>query len=180
MSEPTDADELVARAIESVLDAVPTQDDDAPAGIDKYQPWADKAAPANRGKRPLQDLLDEIAERVASEPDAVAASLPGAPPGISYFDRFTPAQPTPGTTRDKGHRRRRSGRGRGGDVATAALGATGGAGAPGRAGAPRDGGTSGESSGAGTGEARGRRRRRSRRRGGHGGAGTGGGGAGAG
>ena len=63
-----DADRLVARAIESVLDQVPgaldtTVPDVASA---KLQPWAETAAPVGRNKRPLEELLEELAERLES------------------------------------------------------------------------------------------------------------------
>jgi hypothetical protein len=85
-----DADRLVARAIESVLDQVPgALDTDAPEGAAaKLQPWAETAAPAGHNKRPLEDLLLELAASVAADPGA-RASLPGARhPRLAFFDRF--------------------------------------------------------------------------------------------
>ena len=64
----TDADALIARAIESVLDAVPQLPGGAvsePETSPKVQPWAETAAPAGRNKRPLEALL--------LEPDAQGA-----------------------------------------------------------------------------------------------------------
>ena len=56
-----DADRLVARAIESVLEQVPGSIDSAipEAGSSKLQPWAETAGPLGRNKRPLEELLVE-------------------------------------------------------------------------------------------------------------------------
>src|SRR5207253_4349969 len=70
-----DPERLIARAIESVLDAVPRLpggDVAAPETSPKAQPWAETAAPAGRDKRPLEALLEEYAARVASAPNARA------------------------------------------------------------------------------------------------------------
>lgn len=109
------ADALVARAIESVLEAVPTvPDDEATTDLTKYQPWADTAAPTGKNKRPLEALLDELRERVEAEPDAVAAHPGGRRPAVAYFDRFgSPRREGDGSTPGGGKRRRR-GRGGGG------------------------------------------------------------------
>ncbi|MBJ7593510.1 MAG: hypothetical protein JF886_01395, partial [Candidatus Dormibacteraeota bacterium] len=65
MAEDTDG--LVARAIESVLDQVPGSIDTSipEGGATKLQPWAETAAPVSRNKRPLEELLVELEERVA-------------------------------------------------------------------------------------------------------------------
>lgn len=116
-----DADRLVARAIESVLDQVPgTIDTSIPeGGAAKLQPWAETAAPAGRNKRPLEELLAELAERVAAEPEA-RASLPGTRhPALAFFDRFgrggrgqqDAGDTAAGETSGKRRRRRRGGGG---------------------------------------------------------------------
>jgi hypothetical protein len=120
-----DADRLVARAIESVLDQVPgaldtTVPDVASA---KLQPWAETAAPVGRNKRPLEELLAELEERVAADPDA-RATLPHARHhSLSFFDRFGRTAAQPGGAEPGGrHRRRRRGGG-GADPAKLAEGA---------------------------------------------------------
>ncbi|HET9050321.1 MAG TPA: hypothetical protein VFO60_01380 [Candidatus Dormibacteraeota bacterium] len=116
-----DADSLVARAIESMLEAVPTAAPEPGAtDLTKYQPWADTAAPSGRNKRPLDALLDELRERVVTEPNAVAAHPQGRRPGIAYFDRFG-SQRKDGAP-DTGKRRRR---GRGGAQGGTAAPGTG-------------------------------------------------------
>ena len=113
-----DADRMVARAIESVLDQVPgTVDTNLPeGGSAKLQPWAETAAPVGRNKRPLEDLLAELAERVAAAPTA-RANLPGTRhPALAFFDRFGrggrgqqdgPGDALPGEGTGKRRRRRR-------------------------------------------------------------------------
>jgi hypothetical protein len=123
MTDPTEsADSLVAKAIESVLEAVPAGDaEEPPEGIAKYQPWADTAAAPGRNKRPLQSLLDELAERVAAEPEARAAMPSAKPPAVAFFDRFgsrrgaAEGEPAPGGGRGRrGRTGRRRGSGAGG------------------------------------------------------------------
>jgi hypothetical protein len=102
------ADALVARAIESVLDAVPAiPGDEVAADLAKYQPWADTAAPTGRNKRPLEALLDELRERVEAEPDALAAQPSGRRPAVAYFDRFGGARREGAAGQPAGKRRRR-------------------------------------------------------------------------
>lgn len=119
-----DADRLVARAIESVLDQVPgaldtTVPDVASA---KLQPWAETAAPVGRNKRPLEELLGELEERVAADPDARATLPHTRHHSLSFFDRFGRTAAQPGGAEPGGrHRRRR--RGGGGDPAKLAEGA---------------------------------------------------------
>jgi hypothetical protein len=116
-----DADRLVARAIESVLDQVPGSiDSNVPEGAAaKLQPWAETAAPVGRNKRPLEDLLAELAERVASSPDARATLPSTRHPALAFFDRFgrggrgQPAGPGEAATPDGGGKRRRRRRGGG-------------------------------------------------------------------
>src|SRR5579864_2471312 len=70
-----DADRLIARALESVLQAVPELpggDVTPPEQSPTAQPWAETAAPPGRNKRPLEALLAEYAERVAKAPAARA------------------------------------------------------------------------------------------------------------
>ena len=188
------ADSLVAKAIESVLEAVPAADaEEPPEGIAKYQPWADTAAAPGRNKRPLQSLLDELSERVAAEPEARAAVPSAKPPALAFFDRFgsrrsgAESEPAPGGGRS---RRGRGGRRRGGG--TANEGATqqpsrqgeskprqprgGGRGSrgPARGGGPAPGQVQGAQPPAATGEAAAAGRKRRRRRGGRGRSGGGG------
>jgi hypothetical protein len=121
------ADRLVARAIESVLDQVPgAVDTSVPDGTSaKLQPWAETAAPAGRNKRPLEELLVELAERVAADPNARAAVPRTRHPALAFFDRFgrggaarsTPDGVAEGGGRGTGRRRRRRrGGGAGRDV----------------------------------------------------------------
>ena len=88
MAEDTDG--LVARAIESVLDQVPGSIDTSvpEGGTAKLQPWAETAAPVGRNKRPLEELLGELAERVAADPQARATLPRTRHPALAFFDRF--------------------------------------------------------------------------------------------
>jgi hypothetical protein len=120
-----DADRLVARAIESVLDQVPGALDTAVPDVAsaKLQPWAETAAPVGRNKRPLEELLGELEERVAADPDARATLPHTRHQSLSFFDRFGRAAAQPGGAEPGGrHRRRRRGGG-GGDPAKLAEGA---------------------------------------------------------
>jgi hypothetical protein len=114
------ADEFVARAIESVLEAMPSSGEEPlPEALARYQPWADTATPVGKNKRPLQALLDELTARVEAEPDARAAAPAGRPPMLTFFDRF-------GSPRREGEgratrARRRRGRGRQGGATDAAA-----------------------------------------------------------
>lgn len=114
------ADRLVARAIESVLDQVPGSiDSSIPEGAAaKLQPWAETAAPVGRNKRPLEELLAELAERVSASPDARAALPSTRHPALAFFDRFgrggrgqpsTAGDVAPGEGGGKRRRRRRGG-----------------------------------------------------------------------
>lgn len=119
MSEDA-ADRLVARAIESVLEQVPgTIDTSVPdGGAAKLQPWAETAAPVGRNKRPLEELLADLAARVAADPEARAALPRTRHPALAFFDRFGRGgrgQPAPdGEARGDGGRRQRRRRGGGG------------------------------------------------------------------
>jgi hypothetical protein len=84
------AEELIERAIDSVLDQVPEAPDDEPEGAAKLQPWAETAAPPSKNKRPLAELLEQYAARVQADPDAVAGRPRGQHPAIAFFARFTP------------------------------------------------------------------------------------------
>ena len=116
----TDADALIARAIESVLDAVPQLPGGAvsePETSPKVQPWAETAAPAGRNKRPLEALLEEYEARVTAAPDARAGHPNEPHPAQAYLERLT--APTGrgarrGKRRWRGGRRRRGGGRRGG------------------------------------------------------------------
>src|ERR1700716_1481920 len=113
------ADALVARAIESVLHAMPTGPvDETPADLAKYQPWADTGAPTGKNKRPLDALLAELRDRVEAEPDALAAQPGGRRPGLAYFDRFGGPR-RDGASAPGGKRRS------GGGTESAAIGAPG-------------------------------------------------------
>jgi hypothetical protein len=153
------ADRLVARAIESVLDQVPGSVDTTlpEPGSAKLQPWAETAAPVGRNKRPLEELLAELEQRVAADPGARATLPRTRHPALAFFDRFgrQAGQPATGSPAgDGGSRRRRSrrGGGQGGQPAETVAAA---------AGAPAD-------------RPRGGRRRSRRGRGGGGGGGGGG------
>jgi hypothetical protein len=152
------ADRLVARAIESVLDQVPgSVDTTVPEpGSAKLQPWAETAAPVGRNKRPLDELLAELEQRVAADPGARATLPRTRHPALAFFDRFgrQAGQPATGSPAGDGasrRRRRRRGGGQGGQPADTVAAA---------AGAPAD-------------RPQGGRRRSRRGRGGGGGAGAG-------
>jgi hypothetical protein len=127
------ADRLVARAIESVLDQVPGGVDTTvpEPGSAKLQPWAETAAPVGRNKRPLDELLAELEQRVAADPQARATLPRTRHPALAFFDRFgrQPGQPATGSSAGDGgsrRRRRRRGGGQGGqptDAVAAAAGA---------------------------------------------------------
>ncbi len=85
-----DAEDFVERAIESVLEQVPDVADEEPEGSAKLQPWAETAAPPSKNKRPLSELLEQYAARVAAAPDAVAGRPRGQHPIAAFFARFTP------------------------------------------------------------------------------------------
>lgn len=85
-----DAEEFVERAIESVLEQVPDVADEEPEGSAKLQPWAETVAPPSKNKRPLEELLEQYAARVAAAPDAVAGRPRGQHPVAAFFARFTP------------------------------------------------------------------------------------------
>ena len=118
-----DADRLIARAIESVLEAVP----ELPGGdvvaaetSPKAQPWAETAAPAGRNKRPLEELLAEYEARVAAAPGARAGQPKEPHPAAADLERLKPGEGEgPGKRsgrgrRWRGGRRRRGGGRRGG------------------------------------------------------------------
>ena len=111
-----DPDRLVARAIESVLDQVPgSVDTSVPeGGAAKLQPWAETAAPVGRNKRPLEELLVELEERVAADPQARATLPRTRHPALAFFDRFGRTAGQPGGAAETGSRRRRRRRGGGG------------------------------------------------------------------
>ena len=128
------ADRLVARAIESVLDQVPgALDTSVPdAASAKLQPWAETAAPVGRNKRPLAELLVELEQRVAADPQARATLPRTRHPALAFFDRFgrTSAQPAGGAPAGEGggrRRRRRRGGGQTGPAVEAAPATAGGA-----------------------------------------------------
>jgi hypothetical protein len=83
-------EELIERAIDSVLEQVPETHDEEPEGAAKLQPWAETAAPPSKNKRPLAELLEQYAARVQADPDAVAGRPRGQHPAVAFFARFTP------------------------------------------------------------------------------------------
>ncbi|MFI5284830.1 MAG: hypothetical protein ACHQ4F_00775 [Candidatus Dormibacteria bacterium] len=123
LRDPLEADRLIARAIESVLDAVPEipgGDMLAAEASPKSQPWAETAAPPASDKRPLEALLAEYEARVASAPGARAGRPKEPSPGEAYLEKLSPAPRSTGKRpkrRWQGGRKRRGrgGRGGGGD-----------------------------------------------------------------
>src|SRR5580704_18641146 len=94
MHDPLDADRLIARAIESVLDAVPEipgGDMIGPDASPKSQPWAETAAPPASDKRPLETVVAEYEARVAAAPGARAAHPNEPHPGEAYLEKLSPA-----------------------------------------------------------------------------------------
>ena len=122
-----DADRLIARAIESVLGAVP----ELPGGeltppetSPKVQPWAETAAPPGGNKRSLEELVAEYAARVEAAPGAVAGRPKEVHPAAAYLERLAAGGGAQGTGRRgggkrrwRGGRRRRGGRKGGGSAA---------------------------------------------------------------
>src|SRR5437773_2308063 len=89
---PDDPDRLIARALESVLEAVPEPPGGDLTAVDagpKAQPWAETAAPPGRNKRPLEEVVAELSARVAAAPDARAAHPAETHPGAAYLDGLT-------------------------------------------------------------------------------------------
>lgn len=103
-------DNVVTRALRSVLAQVPTMPDTAipETGTLRQQPWADVAAPAGTDKRSLEDLVTEYEQRIAQSPDAKIAANPGPAPSQAYFNHFTNA-PQEGRKRRRRSRSRRPG-----------------------------------------------------------------------
>jgi uncharacterized membrane protein YgcG len=129
LRDPIDADRLIARAIESVLDAVPEipgGDMVGPDASPKSQPWAETAAPPASDKRPLETVVAEYEARVAAAPGARAAHPNEPHPGEAYLEKLSPASRAAGKRpkrRWQGGRKRRGGRGgRGGGGGAAAGG----------------------------------------------------------
>ena len=115
LRDPLDPDRLIARAIESVLDAVP----ELPGGdllaaeaSPKSQPWAETAAPPASDKRPLETVLAEYEARVAARREPA----PGIPTSRTRARRTREALagvPYCGETAEAalaGRRKRRGGR----------------------------------------------------------------------
>jgi hypothetical protein len=119
-----EAEQLIQRALDSVLQTVP----EIPGGdvipvesAPNVQPWAETAAPQGRNKRSLDELLEELRARVASAPSAIAGRPSEKHPGQAYLDSLAPAAAQPakrsGQRRWRGRTRRGGGggrRGRGG------------------------------------------------------------------
>ncbi len=115
-----EADRLIQRAIESVLDTVPEipGGDLVPTEVSpKAQPWAETAAPLASDKRPLEAVLAELEARVAAAPGARAGKPSEPHPGDAYLEKLSPA-PRGGGKRPRrrwqGGRKRRGRGGRGG------------------------------------------------------------------
>jgi hypothetical protein len=85
-------DEVVERAIASVLEQVPASADDdvLTEGSGKLQPWAETAAPSGRNKRPLEELIAEFAARVAADPGARAKQPHTKHPALAFLEKFRP------------------------------------------------------------------------------------------
>jgi hypothetical protein len=117
LRDPIEADRLIARAIESVLDAVPELPGGDPLAAEaspKSQPWAETAAPPASDKRPLEAVLAEYEARVAAAPGARAGHPNEPHPGEAYLEKLSPAARTTGKRpkrRWQGGRKRRGGRG---------------------------------------------------------------------
>jgi hypothetical protein len=128
LQDGAEADRLIARAIESVLDAVPEipgTDLIAAEASPKAQPWAETAAPSASDKRPLEAVIAEYEARVAASPGAKAGHPNEPSPGVAYLEKLSPAARTAAGKRPKrrwqGGRKRRGGRGgRGGGGAAPA------------------------------------------------------------
>lgn len=115
------AEDLIERAIDSVLEQVPVPEgpDEEPEGAAKLQPWAETAAPPSKNKRPLAELLEQFAERVRANPDALAGRPRGQHPAVAFFARFTPVGAGRGESAGGAGRKRRGRRGRGAEGAPA-------------------------------------------------------------
>jgi uncharacterized membrane protein YgcG len=117
LQDPLEADRLIARAIESVLDAVPEipgSDMLAAEASPKSQPWAETAAPPASDKRPLETVVAEFEARVAAAPNARAGHPNEPHPGAAYLEKLSPAPRTTAKRpkrRWQGGRKRRGGRG---------------------------------------------------------------------
>jgi len=178
-----DAEDFIERAIESVLDQVPDVTDEEPEGSAKLQPWAETAAPPSKDKRPLSELLEQYAARVAAAPDAVAGRPRGQHPVAAFFARFTPqrggarADAGEGAARSRRRRGRRGMPDAGRGTATPQPAATPPAARPPRGPrrSPEAGSPPRQQDPAGQGPRRSHRRGRRRGRGGGGGGGGGGG-----
>jgi hypothetical protein len=119
LQDGVEADRLIARAIESVLDAVPEipgTDLIAAEASPKAQPWAETAAPPG-DKRPLEAVLAELEAKVAATPGARAGHPNEPSPGVAYLEKLSPAPKSGAATgkrpkrRWQGGRKRRGGRG---------------------------------------------------------------------
>jgi hypothetical protein len=118
LQDGAEADRMIARAIESVLDAIPElpgSDMLAAEASPKAQPWAETAAPPASDKRPLEAVLAEYEARVAATPGARAGHPGEAHPGEAYLEKLSPGQKPATGKRPKrrwqGGRKRRGGRG---------------------------------------------------------------------
>jgi hypothetical protein len=136
LEDGLEADRLIARAIESVLDAVPEipgSDLIAAEASPKAQPWAETAAPPATDKRPLEAVLAELEARVAAAPGARAGHPNEPHPGEAYLEKLSPGPRSAATgkrpkRRWQGGRKRRGGRGGRGGGGGGGAGAAGGRG----------------------------------------------------
>jgi hypothetical protein len=112
-------DNVVTRALRSVLDQVPTMPDTAipETGTLRQQPWADVAAPPGTDKRSLEELVAEFEQRIAQSPGATIPPNPGPSPSQAYLNHFTNA-PQEGRKRRRRSRGRRAGASAGGPAPT--------------------------------------------------------------
>jgi hypothetical protein len=119
-SDVHEADRLIARALERVLETIPGPpggDVTPPEQNPTAQPWAETAAPPGRNKRPLETLLEEYSARVAAAPGAVAGHPSEKHPAEEYLESLSTAAAPPGKRSSKrrwhGGKRRGGGRRRG-------------------------------------------------------------------
>jgi hypothetical protein len=107
MDNDTAEDNVVTRALRSVLDQVPTMPDTAipETGNVRQQPWADVAAPSGTDKRSMEELVAEFEARIAQSPGTNIPANPGPSPSEAYFEHFTNA-PEPARKRKRRRRRR--------------------------------------------------------------------------
>jgi hypothetical protein len=119
-----DKDDVVARAVQSLLNQVPTTPDTAiPAtALQQRQPWADIAATPGTDKKSLEDLVAEYEAKIAESPGAEIPPSPFASPSVTYMERFSRPAQRPGKRRRR--RKRGPGTGAGSERPVTAAGGT--------------------------------------------------------